>query len=249
MALVLIIGVMASVVLAQDEPNYLTLEGAGFAGRCNLRFYEHDGSRVDSSEAIRYMVVYILNQAADEESLIMSGNWSANTTGPNGALVMGWESRYGPYVDEEAYEALNCTECTVPPDYFWVTWGLQGDYTQSGRSYSRPYLTLDGVGLGVDWDAEEVLSLGEISLRGRIKITGNTTDPVMVYYKPKIMVQAMQIDDDEVDAPHWNSYKGSAKLNWMETGAGCWNNLLDDIEFICDWLYTHFGIDICPELA
>ena len=249
LALLIILSIVGvSFVAAQDE-DYLTLEGAGFAGRCNLRFYEHDASKVATTESIRYIVVYILSQADDDESLIMSGNWSAGTTVPNGALVMGWTSIYGPYHDRDAYEAQNCSECDVAPDYFWVAWGLQGDYATRWMGYNSPYLTLDGIGLGVDWDSETVESLGEISMRGRMSIRRVSGEPELRYYRPQIMIQALHLaNNTTIDAPHWNTYKGaSSKLSYMEDGADCWDNLLGDYSFICDWLYDHFGLDICPE--
>ena len=236
-------------VFAQEELTYLTLEGTGFAGRVNMRFYEHDASKVDRDESIRYMVVYVLNQSDDEESLIMSGSWSGNTTVPNGALVMAWNSIYGPYTDKEAYDAKNCSECTVAPDYFWVAWGAQGDYSTGlwGRP-TKPYLTLDGIGLGVDWDESAVLSFGEISLRGRMVLTRSGNETEARYYKPQVLIQMLQVESDTMAEPHWSSYQSRYKLYWEEDGADCWDNLLGDFSFICDWIYDHFGLDICPEL-
>jgi len=246
---ILITVAIALPVFAVDEPTYVSLEGAGFAGRCNLRFYQDNAGRAASNESVRYMVVWVLNQDTDEESLIMSGNWSANTTAPNGALVMGWRSLYGPYPDATTYAAKNCSACNVTPDYLWVAWGLLGDYTIRGLfgRPTSPWLTLDGIGVGVDWDEEEVLSLGEISLRGQValRVVNNVT--TVVNYKPQVMIQALQVDGDAVDAPHWNSW-GSAKLIWEEDGTDCWYNLSGNCTFICDWLYEHFGLDICPEI-
>jgi len=226
---------------------YLDLDrGGGFAGRCNLRFYEADGSRVSTSESIRYMVVWTFAQADDSDSLLMAGEWAANTTIPAGVLVMGWKSIYGPYPDKASYTAKNCTTCNVTPDYFWVSWGLLGDYTAGVFSLSRPFMTLSGTGVGVDWGEEEVLSLGTIALRGRIALSGAVNDTTIRYYKPSVTVQAMQLNSSALDTPHWSAY-GSVKLDWQADGDDCWDNLCGNYSFVCDWLYAHFGLSLCEE--
>jgi hypothetical protein len=244
----LILGIMIPVfaVLA-DSPTYLALEGEGFAGQCNIRLYTDTGSRASSNTTIHYLAIYIMNQADDEDSLIMSGNWTANTTVPNGALVMAWTSKYGPYPDRDSYIAHNCSTCNVTPDYFWITYGAQGDYSTSfWGGFTKPYLTLGGIGLGIDWGEEDVTSFGQIQLRGKIGLKKVSNVTTLYSYKPQVMLQSTLVADDAINAPHQNAYT-NVNLRWVENETDCWDNLIGNTTFICDWLETHFGLDICPE--
>jgi hypothetical protein len=232
--------------LAQEDYDYVVLEGGGFAGRCNIKLYEQDGSRVSGTESIRYMVVYFLSQLDDESSIIMSGNWTAGNISPFGALVMGWKSIYGPYYDKEAYVTENCTSCNVTPDYFWLTWGTQGDYTSGWFGWpTRPYVCLSGYGVSVDWDEEELTSIGTISLRGRMRLSRDGDDVVPNRYIPQTMIQAIGTDEGDVAVPHWNAYSGGSRLYWEPDGPDCWDNILGEYDFICEFFYEIFGIDLC----
>jgi hypothetical protein len=240
--------VLLGSVSAQSTLTYLNLEGEVFAGNCNLRFYETDGSRVSTTESIRFMAAYFYAQDDDWPSLLMSGDWASNTSGVTSAIVMGWTSRYGPYADYAAWKAHNCSACNVSPDYFWIVSGQIGDYSAGWfNRLTSPYMLLDGIGLGVDWGEETVESFGQVSMRGRIALRGAENDTTIRYWRPQIMVSAINVDGDEIDEPGWSAYTGRPKLSWLEDGATCMESLLGDYAFICDWLYAHFGIDICPE--
>jgi hypothetical protein len=241
----LFVGVMA--VSAQSELTYLTLADEVFMGNCGLRFYEDDGGRVATAETIHFMAVYVLAQDTDWPSLLMSGDWASNTSGRAAVLVMGWTDKYGPYTDKASWKAHNCSACTVAPDYFWVCWGDVGDYSRGWFSLSKPYINLNGVGLGIDWDEETVESFGEISMRGRVALRGTVEATEIRYYKPSTMLSMVNVDGDELAEPAWNAYSSSPKLYWIEDGATCMASLLGDYAFICDWLYAHFGVLLCPD--
>lgn len=232
-----------SVVLAQEE-TYFDIAGESFAGRTTITFYEHDGTKLGSSESVRYMAVYIVDTADDDESLIVTGNFSANTTAMNGAVIMLWESEYGPWGNKTAYDAQNMSACAYGPDYFFICWGLQGDYTSGFFRNSKPFLTLEGVGLRVDWELEEVISFGTAQLKSKIYSHGTGNQSVMTKLVANTMVQQWIVDG----APHELAYKSGSRLPVLTDGATCWACLWSGFpEWLCDWLYAHFGIDLCPE--
>jgi hypothetical protein len=223
-------------------PTYFDIGGGSFAGRATFTLYEHDGSKLGSNYSVHYMAVYIVNTADDDESLIMSGNFSANTTLPNGAVILLWESQYGPWANKTAYDAKNMSTCSVGPDYFFICWGLQGDYSHGFWGNSKPYLTLEGVGLRVDWDQEEVISFGTAQLKSKIysRGSGNTTE--MTKINADTMLQLWQVDG----APHHLAYKAGSSLSVLEGGATCWACLWSGFPaWLCDWLLAHFDIDLC----
>jgi hypothetical protein len=233
-----------SVVFAA-APVYFDIEDASFAGRTTITFYEHDGTKLGSNDTIHYMAAYIVGLADDDESLVMTGNFSANTTLPNGAVIMLWKSQYGPWGNATAYATQNMSTCTYGPDYFFICWGLQGDYTRSGFwGNSKPYLTLEGVGLCVDWDQEEVVSFGTAQLKSKIYSTGSGNATTMTKIKADTMLQLWQV----AGGPHHLAYKSGSNLPVLDDGSTCWACLWRGFpEWLCDWMYAHFGIDLCPQ--
>ena len=230
-----------SFVFAAD-PAYFSVANSTFAGRTTFTLYEHDGTRLGSNYSVHYMAVYVIETADDDESLIMSGNFSANTTLPNGAVIMLWESQYGPWANSTAYAAKNMSTCSVGPDYFFICWGLQGDYTRGFWANSKPYLTLEGVGLRVDWDLEEVISFGTAQLKSRIYSTGSGNATEMTKIKADTLLQLWQAGG----APHHLAYKTGSNLLVMEDGYTCWDCLWRGFpQWLCDWLLAHFDIDLC----
>lgn len=250
MAAVLVLGILVPLlgVMAAD-PEYFTLTDGAFMGRTSLQFRSDiNGRTVASNETIHYMAVWVLNQAGDDAGIIMSGNWTDGRISLDGALVCGWTSQYGPWADSDAYEAHNCSECTVAPEYFWVTWGSQGSYTTGWfGSYSHPYLNLGGVGLKVDWEEEEVLGFGQIQLRGRLSAKTVSNVTALWSYSPQVMTQLTCVDDDVLDPPWENGFRGKVRLSYDADADTCLESLVGDYSFICDWLYENLGLDICYE--
>jgi len=230
-----------SFVLAQEE-TYFSVSNTTFAGRTTFTLYEHDGTKLASSYSIHYMAVYIIDTADDDESLIVTGNFSANTTALDGAVIMLWESQYGPWANKTAYDAKNMSTCSVGPDYFFICWGMQGDYVEKWYGNTKPYLTLEGVGLRVDWDNETVESFGTAQLQSKIYSHRSGNVSTLTKLNTRTMVQLWQT----AGAPHQLSYKSASNLPLMTSGATCWACLWAEFPaWLCDWLYAHFGIDLC----
>lgn len=223
-------------------PTYFSVANTTFAGRTTFTMYEHDGSKLGSNYTIHYMAVYVIDTADDDESLIATGNFSDNTTVLDGAVIMLWKSQYGPWGNATAYAAKNMSACTYGPDFFFVCWGLQGDYTHGFWGNTKPYLTLEGVGLSVDWDQEEVISFGTAQLKSKIYShgSGNTTEMTKVV--ADTMLQLWQVDG----APHHLAYKSGSSLPVMDGATTCWDCLWRGFpEWLCDWMLAHFGVALC----
>jgi hypothetical protein len=238
---VAIIAASFSFVFAQER-TYFNITDTTFAGKTTFTMYEHDASKLASSYYPHYMAVYIIGTADDDESLVVTGNFSANTTVMDGAVIMLWESQYGPWGNKTAYDAQNMSACAYGPDYFFICWGLQGDYTQGWLGNTKPYLTLEGVGLRVNWDNETVEAFGTAQLQSRIYSHRSGNVSTLTKIKANTMLQLWQT----AGAPHQLAYKSGSSLPVLTGGATCWACLWASFpSWLCDWLYYHFGIDIC----
>ena len=220
-------------------PTYFDLTNATFMGRTNFALYQDDGTKLSSTENIRYAMVFIWSPAYDDESIIMYGNWSANQTTLDGGIVLLWKSQYGPWGTEEAYDAHNMSACIVPSDYQFLVWGLQGNYNPGFFGYSKPYLTLSGLGVEANWETMDVSAFGSCDLRGRLYSYRNGT---LKSYKTSLGLQLLQI----AGAPHWNCHPNSLNLKYEPTGSVCVQCLVGDgYYWLCEWIYQHTGVMIC----
>jgi hypothetical protein len=238
-SLVLLLSLLVANLVYAAGPTYFLTGEEVFGGRTNFALYEDDADKLSSDKNIRYVMVDVWALADDDSSLIMWGNFSANATLLWGATVLLWKNTYGPWVDKAAYDSHNMSACNVSPDYFYFCWGYQGNWREGSWSNSKPYLTLSGLGGGIESDV--VTSFGSTSMRGRLYSSRNGT---LTKLKTDFTTQLQQV---VAGAPHWNGAKNGITLNLLDDGEACLRCLSGDWMFIlCDWVYEHFGINLCP---